>query len=107
MTTDGPPTRQNTARGISSFGPYTSEWGGFLVSAAFALELDNVDADNGQVVTIDINDATTDEIIATRTSAGANSINLSSSKPSQSRLIYATVQAISSKQGSTGMTFRM
>ena len=59
----------NTAEhspGYLLFGPYTSEWGGFLVSVAFDLELDNVDADNGQVVTIDINDATTDEIIATR-----------------------------------------
>ena len=36
------------------------------MSVAFDLELDNVDADNGQVVTIDINDATADEIIATR-----------------------------------------
>ena len=37
-----------------------------MVSVAFDLELDNVDADNGRVVTIDINDATADEIIATR-----------------------------------------
>ena len=59
----------NTAEhspGYLLFGPYTTEWGGFLVSVAFDLELDNVDADNGRVVTIDINDATADEIIATR-----------------------------------------
>ena len=63
MTTGGPRTRRITA-------PYlpapTRLSGWILVKRRLRSRTDNVDADNGQVATLDINDATTDEIIATR-----------------------------------------
>ena len=49
-----------------SYGPYATTWGGGDVSADFILMVDNNSADNQTVVTLDIVDATTGTVLATR-----------------------------------------
>jgi hypothetical protein len=48
------------------YGPYATDWGGGAAQAVFDLMVDNNSADNGVVVKIDINDFTTNTIVATR-----------------------------------------
>jgi hypothetical protein len=48
------------------YGPYATDWGGGAAQAVFDMMVDNNSADNGVVARIDINDYTTNTIIATR-----------------------------------------
>jgi len=52
--------------GALVYGPYATDWGGGSAQAVFELAVDDVTADNGIVATIDINDATADEVLASR-----------------------------------------
>ena len=48
------------------FGPYTSDWCGFHGTANFFMQVDNTDADDLKVVTVDIFDATAGAVLASR-----------------------------------------
>lgn len=52
--------------GHMAYGPYATHWGGGSAQAAFHLMVDNNTAANDIVVTLEINDATADRIIASR-----------------------------------------
>ncbi len=52
--------------GHLAFGPYARDWGAGPRSAAFRLLVDVADARDERVVTLDVYDADTDEILATR-----------------------------------------
>jgi hypothetical protein len=49
-----------------SYGPYAVDWGAGSAQAAFWLMVDNNNADNGKVVTLDVYDADADQVLATR-----------------------------------------
>ncbi|MBI5508008.1 MAG: hypothetical protein HY903_04575 [Deltaproteobacteria bacterium] len=57
------------AAGYLSYGPYATDWGAGTVGASFYLLLDNNSADNSNVVTLDVFDATAGVVLATRTVA--------------------------------------
>jgi hypothetical protein len=66
---DGDGWSCNTAgdsAGHMSYGPYAVDWGAGSAQAAFWLMVDNNNADNGKVVTLDVYDADTDQVLATR-----------------------------------------
>ncbi len=48
------------------YGPYTTAWCGFKGEASFSLQVDNNSADDLVVAVLDINDSTTDTILASR-----------------------------------------
>jgi hypothetical protein len=48
------------------YGPYATDWGGGAAQAGFELLVDNNSADNGVVAKLEINDYTTNTIVATR-----------------------------------------
>ena len=52
--------------GHLAFGPYADDWGGISATAVFHLMVDDNTADNLDVVTLDIYDATADEVLAVR-----------------------------------------
>ena len=52
--------------GHMAYGPYATDWGGGSMQASFFLMVDNNTAANDIVVTLEINDATASQIIASR-----------------------------------------
>jgi hypothetical protein len=52
--------------GHLAYGPYATDWGGGSAQAAFHLLVDNNTAANDVVVTLEINDATADRVLASR-----------------------------------------
>ena len=52
--------------GALVYGPYATDWGGGSAQAVFALQIDDVGADDRVVATIEINDATADRVLAAR-----------------------------------------
>ena len=54
------------AAGHMAYGPYATDWGGGSAQAVFYLLVDNNSAANDVVVTLEINDATADRVIASR-----------------------------------------
>jgi hypothetical protein len=52
--------------GHMAYGPYATDWGGGSAEASFYLMVDNNSADNYAVVTLDIYDASEDEILVLR-----------------------------------------
>jgi len=54
------------AAGHMAYGPYATDWGGGAGEAVFSLMVDNNTAADDLVVTLEVNDATADRIIASR-----------------------------------------
>jgi hypothetical protein len=54
------------APGALVYGPYATDWGGGSAQAVFRLAVDDTTSGNGVVATIDINDATADQVLASR-----------------------------------------
>jgi hypothetical protein len=54
------------AAGHLAYGPYATDWGGGAAQAVFTLKVDDNTAANDVVVTLEINDATADRVIASR-----------------------------------------
>jgi hypothetical protein len=52
--------------GHMSYGPYAVDWGERSVQAVFELQVDNNTADDRVVVTVDVNDAAADQVVASR-----------------------------------------
>ncbi len=52
--------------GALVYGPYATDWGGGSAQAVFSAAIDDVTADDRVVAVIDINDATADQVLATR-----------------------------------------
>ena len=48
------------------YGPYTTDWCGFLGTASFFMQVDNIDVDDLPVVTVDIFDSTAGQALASR-----------------------------------------
>ncbi|MBR58319.1 MAG: hypothetical protein CMH54_09895 [Myxococcales bacterium] len=57
---------QDHEAGHMLYGPYTTEWTGSSGTAEFTIMIDVIDSDDLEVVTIDVYDATDDEILAIR-----------------------------------------
>lgn len=55
-----------TEAGHLAYGPYASNWGALFAAAEFCLQVDDNTADNNTVVTLDLYDATDDEILVLR-----------------------------------------
>lgn len=49
-----------------AYGPYATNWGGGSAQVVFHLMVDNVSADNKKVVTLDVHDATAQQILISR-----------------------------------------
>jgi hypothetical protein len=54
------------AAGHMAYGPYATDWGGGSAEAVFTLMVDNITAPNDLVVTLEVNDFTSNQIIASR-----------------------------------------
>ena len=52
--------------GALVYGPYATDWGGGSAQAVFAIQIDDVNSDDLVVATVDINDATADQVLAAR-----------------------------------------
>ncbi|MDD4976197.1 MAG: hypothetical protein PHY93_17705 [Bacteriovorax sp.] len=60
-------TNASDGAGVLTYGPYTKMIGPGVFNAVFDLQIDNNTSDNSEIVTIDINQASTGKVLATRT----------------------------------------